>query len=79
MADYSDTYYNHKILPLDNFRRQKYNQYVSLFKESIKPPIVIEGTMDQRMFHTRVPLQYGYKYSQNPAVALSNDYAKKYM
>jgi hypothetical protein len=79
MADYSDRYYTHKIVPLDNFRRQKYNQYVSLFKESIKPPIVIEGNMDQKMLHTRVPLQYAYKYSQNPAVSLSMDYSKKYI
>ena len=42
MTDYSDTYYTHKIVPLDNFRRQKYNQYISLFKESVKPPIAIK-------------------------------------
>ena len=74
---YSDKYYHHKIIPLDNFRRQQYNLYNSLFKESVKPPIVIEGSEKQKMFHTRVPLQYAYKYSQNPQVALSYDYARK--
>lgn len=79
MADYSDNYYFHKIIPIDNFRREKYNQYVSLFKESIKPPIVIEGNSQQKIIHTRVPLQYAYKYSQNPQVALSMEYARKYI
>ena len=76
---YTDTYYNHKIVPLDNFRRQKYNQYVSLFKESVRPPIIIEGSGQQKKFHTRIPLQYAYKYSQNPQVSLSRDYARRYL
>ena len=79
MADYSDRYYRHKIVPLDNFRRQQYNQYVSLFKESIRPPLVIEGNNKQKVMHTRVPLMYAYKYSQNPKVSLSMDYARKYL
>ena len=76
---YTDRYYRHKIVPLDNFRRQKYNQYVSLFKESVKPPIVIEGSGIQKQFHTRIPLQYAYRYSQNSQVALSYDFARKYL
>ena len=79
MADYSDKYYHHKIVPLDNFRRQKYNQYVSLFKESVRPPLVIEGNNKQKIMHIQVPIQYAYKYSQNPKVALSMDYARKYL
>jgi len=77
--DYSNKYYEHKILPLDNFRRQQYNQYVSLFKESVKPPIIIEGSGDQKAFHIRIPLQYAYKYSQNPQVTLHYDYARRYL
>lgn len=77
MPDYSDNYYNHKIVPLDNFRRHKYNQYVSLFKESVKPPMVIEGSSAQKAFYINIPLQYAYKYSQNPQVSLSYDYARK--
>lgn len=79
MPDYSDKYYRHKIVPLKNFRRQQYNQYVSLFKESVKPPVVIEGSDAQKQFHVRIPLQYAYKYSQNPQVALSYDYARRYL
>jgi len=79
MTDYSDKYYHHKILPLDNFRKQKYNLYVSLFKESVRPPLVIEGNNSQKIMHTRVPLQYAYKYSQNPKVSLSMDYSRKYI
>lgn len=77
--DYSDRYYQHKIVPLDNFKRQKYNQYVTLFKESVKPPVVIEGNNSQKQFHIRIPLQYAYRYSQNPQVALSYEYARKYI
>lgn len=77
--DYSNKYYHHKIVPLDNFRRHKYNQYVSLFKESVRPPIVIEGNAGHKLMHTQVPLQYAYKYSQNPMVALSMDYSRKYI
>ena len=76
---YTDNYYRHKIVPLDNFRRQQYNQYVSLFKESVQPPVVIEGSGDQKKFHIRIPLQYAYRYSQNPQVALSYDYARKHL
>ncbi len=79
MVDYSNTYYHHKIVPLDNFRRIKYNQYISLYKESVQPPIVIEGNNQQQIFHTHVPMQYGYKYSQNPQVALSMDYSRKFI
>lgn len=75
----TDKYYKHKIVPLDNFRRQKYNQYVSLFKESVKPPIIIEGNAEQKSFHTNIPLQYTYLYSQNPKVALSMDYSRKHL
>lgn len=77
--DYSNRYYQHKIVPLDNFRRHQYNQYVSLFKESVRPPVVIEGSNQQKSFHTRIPLQYSYKYSQNPQVSLSYDYARRYL
>ena len=79
MADYSNTYYHHKIVPIDNFRRVKYNQYVSLYKESVRPPLVIEGNGDQKLFHKKVPLQYAYRYSQNPQVALSKEYARKFI
>ena len=77
MPDYSDRYYQHKIVPLDNFRRKKYNLYISMFKESVRPPLVIEGNGFQRKFHQRVPLQYAYRYSQNPQVSLSWDYARR--
>ena len=77
--NYSHKYYQHKIVPLDNFRRHKYNQYVSLYKESVKPPIVIEGNGQQKLLHKRLPLQYAYKYSQNPQVALSYDYARRFL
>lgn len=76
--NYTDKYYQHKIIPLKNFRRQQYNQYVSLFKESVRPPIVIEGNQQQKQFH-RIPLQYGYKYSHNPQVSMSYDYTRKFL
>ena len=79
MPVYNDKYYQHKIVPIDNFRRQQYNQYVSLFKESVKPPVIIEGNQSQQLFHTRIPLQYAYRYSQNPQVPLSYDYIKQNM
>lgn len=77
MTQYTDNYYYHKIVPLDNFRRKKYNLYNSLFKESVKPPIVIEGSEKQKFFHKNIPLQYAYRYNQNPKIALSYDFARK--
>ena len=77
MPEYTKQYYQHKIVPLDNFRRHQYKLYVSLFKESVQPPLVIEGNGFQRKFHQRVPLQYAYRYGQNPQVALSYDYARR--
>jgi hypothetical protein len=79
MSNQSDKFYQHKIVPLDNFRRHKYNQYVSLYKESVRPPIVIEGNGQQKMFHKNIPLQYAYKYSQNPQVVLHYDYSRRYL
>ena len=79
MSSNSDYHYQHKIVPLMNFRRTKYNLYNSLYKESVRPPIVIEGSSGQKQFHQRVPIQYAYKYSQNPQVSLSMDYARKHL
>ena len=68
----NNKYYN-KIIPMDNFKRQKYNQYISLLKETTKPPIVIEGNAQQKMFQQNILLQYAYKYSQTPNIPLSSD------